>query len=273
MHLAVKSRLRRRILPWLAVHNPGDITIRNPHTRDRLRLHSFRHKGYWFHRRRREAATMALFARLVGPGDRVAEVGGHIGFITQYFAHLVGPTGSVVVFEPGPNNLPYLRANTSQLPQVTVIEEGVGREPGRATFYVEGLTGQNNSFVPHFEGLEVNARAAGVAPEVQPVEVGVTTLDAQFPAPPDFVKVDVEGFELEVLLGARRTLESGRPALMVEVQADHAELRALADELGYVVTDEHGARIDLSPTWAGNSFWLHPDHHGELLDQLGRTPA
>jgi FkbM family methyltransferase len=216
---------------------------------------------------------MALFSRLVGPGDTVAEVGGHIGFITQYFAHLVGPTGSVVVFEPGPNNLPYLRANTSRLPQVAVVEEGVGEEPGHATFYVEGLTGQNNSFVPHFEGLEVNARAAGLAPEVQPVEVSVTTLDDHFPEPPDFVKVDVEGFELEVLLGARRTLATGRPALMVEVQAHQAELRVLADELGYVVIDEHGAPNDLAATWAGNSFWLHPERHGDLLDELRRRPA
>jgi FkbM family methyltransferase len=267
------ARARRRILPWLAAHNPGDITIRNPHTRDRLRLHSFRHKGYWFHRRRREAPTMALFARLVHPGDRVAEVGGHIGFITQYFAHLVGPSGSVVVFEPGPNNLPYLRSNVARLSHVTIVEEGVGHEPGRATFYVEGLTGQNNSFVPHFEGLEVNARAAGVEPNVQAVEVSVTTLDAHFDEPPDFVKVDVEGFELEVLLGARRMLETGHPALMVEVQTHQAELRALADELGYVVLDEHGAPNELPATWAGNSFWLHPARHRGVIDELRRRHA
>ena len=271
MGLDVRSRARRLVLPWFEAHNPGDITIRNPHTRDRLRLHSFRHKGYWFHRRRREAPSMALFARLVGPGDRVAEVGGHIGFITQYFAHLVGPAGSVVVFEPGPNNLPYLRANTEHLPQVTLVAEGVGEAPGRLTFYVEGLTGQNNSFVPHFEGLEVNARAAGVDPAVRPVEVVVTTLDAHFPEPPDFIKVDVEGFELEVLTGARRTLAVGSPALMVEVQSHQAELRALAVELGYIVVDELGAPTDLPASWAGNSFWLHPARHAEVLEELRRA--
>lgn len=270
MNLDIRSRVRRRVLPWLAAHNPGDITIRNPHTRDPLWLHSFRHKGYWFHRRRREAPTMALFGRLVHPGDRVAEVGGHIGFITQYFAHLVGSAGSVVVFEPGPNNLPYLRRNTARLPQVTVFAEGVGETPGRATFYVEDLTGQNNSFVPHFEGLEVNARAAGLEPGVHQVDVAVTTLDAHFPEPPDFIKVDVEGFELEVLRGARRTLGTATPALMVEVQAHQAELRALADEFGYVVVDEHGAPNQLPESWAGNSFWLHPSRHADVIDEVLR---
>ena len=80
----------------------------------------------------------------------------------------------------------------------------------------------------------------------------------------------VEGFELEVLLGARRTLEAGRPALMVEVQAHQSELRALAHKLGYVVLDEHGAPNDLDATWAGNSFWLHPDRHGDVIEELRR---
>lgn len=273
MGLNARTRVRQVVLPFFAAHNPGDVTIRNPHTQDRLRLHSFRHKGYWFHGRRREAASMALFARLVSTGDRVAEVGGHIGFVSQYFARLVGESGSVVVFEPGPNNLPYLRSNTEHLPQVHVVGSGVGARSGTATLYVEGLTGQNNSFVADFDGLRVNARAAGVDPDVVRVEVPVTTLDEHFAEPPDFIKVDVEGFELEVLTGGRRTLASGTPALMVEVQSHQAELRGLADELGYVVVGEDGRRTDLPAGWYGNSFWLHPGRHGELLAELDRRQA
>src|SRR6478735_1296610 len=102
---------RRSLLPIFAKVNPGDITIKNHYTGDALHLHSFQHKGYWFYGRRREAATMKLFQRLIQPESVVAEVGGHIGYITQFFATLVGPRGRVYVFEPGPNNLPYLRAN------------------------------------------------------------------------------------------------------------------------------------------------------------------
>jgi FkbM family methyltransferase len=264
----VSSRLRRWLLPLFERHNPGDITIRNHHTRDRVRLHSFRHKGYWYHGRRRESRSMALFSRLVRPGDVVAEVGGHIGYISQFFARLVGHDGQVIVFEPGPNNLPYLLRNTAHLDNVTVVPEGVGASAGRATFFVESLTGQNNSFVPDFEGLEVNADAAGVTPDIEQVDVAVTTLDIHFPQPPDFIKVDVEGFELEVLRGARRTLAAGLPALMVEVQAHQDELRALADELGYVLIDEQGMSLDLTDVWSGNSFWLHPQRHAAVLAEV-----
>lgn len=45
--------VRKTLLPLFERLNPGDITIRNHRTSDRLKLHSFRHKGYWFHGRRR----------------------------------------------------------------------------------------------------------------------------------------------------------------------------------------------------------------------------
>ena len=150
--------MRRVLLPIFARVNPGEVTIRNHYSGHALRLHSFRHKGYWFHGRRREAATMALFPRVIRQGDLVAEVGGHIGYISQYFSQLVGESGHVVVFEPGPNNLPFLRRNTRDLPNVQVVALGVGREPGHADFFIEGLTGQNNSFVANFEGLAVTRR-------------------------------------------------------------------------------------------------------------------
>ena len=84
------SRLRRLLLPLFARINPGDITIRHHFTQQPFRLHSFKHKGYWFHGAKREQSTMALFAKLINPGDVVVEVGGHIGYIAVYFSHLVG---------------------------------------------------------------------------------------------------------------------------------------------------------------------------------------
>lgn len=88
-----------------------DIAIRNPYTGDRLLLNLYRHKGYWYFGMGRERATMEKFRQLIPAGSNVVEIGGHIGFISQYFSMLVGETGNVVVFEPGSNNLPYTEAN------------------------------------------------------------------------------------------------------------------------------------------------------------------
>ena len=260
--------LRRALVPIFARVNPGDVTIRNHYTGHALRLHSFRHKGYWFHGRRREAATMALFTRVIRQGDLVVEVGGHIGYISQYFSQLVGDSGRVVVFEPGPNNVPYLRRNTRDLPNVEVFELGVGDEPGRADFFVEHLTGQNNSFVADFDGLAANAHASGVRAGVERISVGLTSLDAHFVESPSFIKIDVEGFELPVLKGASRILQQDRPLLMVEVQADREDIAALATSHGYDVLGEDLAPFTWDEEFPGNSFWFHRVEHDTLLQGL-----
>ena len=88
-----------------------DISIKHHWTRRKLKLHLFKHKGYWYHGKRRENASMQLFDRLIHAGDNVVEVGGHIGYISLFFSKLVGNQGGVMVFEPGVNNLPYIRKN------------------------------------------------------------------------------------------------------------------------------------------------------------------
>jgi len=57
---------------------------------------------------------------------------------------------------------------------------------------------------------------------------------------PDFVKVDVEGHEYEVLLGARKVLEQGKTIWLIEVTRNGDAVLKLLNEHGYVVTDLHG---------------------------------
>ena len=137
---------------------------------------------------------------LLKPGQTVIEVGGHIGYLSTFFASLVGETGQVHVFEPGDNNLPYLRKNIVPYRQISIVEKAVGSVPGRATFYVEDLTGQNNSMVPDNTIFKENAAAAfDQKSEFSERSVEVIRLDdyaAGLGRPVDFMKIDVEGFEL-----------------------------------------------------------------------------
>jgi len=88
-----------------------NIYIKNKFTSDKLFLNTYKHKSYWYYASRREEKTMSFFGSNIKKGDTVIEVGGHIGFITQYFSRLVGNNGRVIVFEPGENNLPYIKKN------------------------------------------------------------------------------------------------------------------------------------------------------------------
>jgi len=163
-----------------------------------------------------------FFSDLVRKGDFVIEIGGHVGYISLYFAHLVGHEGQVTVFEPGPNNLPYIRKNTKANTCISLIEKAVTDYTGTAKFHIENLTGQNNSLLEEYDALNENKQDAGINSfEKTVVEVPCTTLDdfllqAQVP-PPSFIKIDVEGAEVNVLNGMKDTLEKNDIVLMVEV--------------------------------------------------------
>jgi FkbM family methyltransferase len=251
-----KRSARRLGLSVFARVNPGDVTIRHHYTSEPIRLHSFRHKGYWFHGRRRERAEMAAFAHFVRPGDCVLEIGGHIGYVALYFAKLVGPTGSVHVFEPGFNNLPYLRANVGPKPGVRVVAKAAGKDGGVLPLFVEDLTGQNNSLVPEFEGLAVNQRNAVKAHVVEyPVEV--VTIDSYVEETgvlPHFIKVDVEGYEWEVLCGAQESIRRAQPVMMVEVQSHRPEIAELLLDSGYRMFSAVGRPLTEIPPGTTNVF-------------------
>lgn len=231
-------------------------------------LNSFMHKGYWYSGSRREEKSMQLFKRIIQPGMTVAEVGGHIGYISMLFSSLVGPNGKVIVFEPGLNNLPYARANLSPLKNVVLEEKGLATEDGTLTFFEESLTGQNNTFATDFHGVEINQKAAHVAVDVKKRDVQVVALDSYFRATtPDFIKIDVEGFEYQVLLGGLDLMKR-KIMWMVEVQSNQSEIYTLLKEHGYVLFNEEGQRLESPDGLKYNTFCLHVDRHKTLLADL-----
>jgi FkbM family methyltransferase len=207
----------------------------------KLRIHSFKHKGYWWHGKRREEATLASIANFVRPGQTVFDVGAHIGYFTTYFAHLVGPTGHVFAFEPSDENLAYTRPNISQLTQVQLDTRGISNFCGEASFFVESLTGQNNSLVGDYEVFAANAANAGVACVKREVKIKVTTIDnvcREWGVAPAFIKMDIEGAEFEAVQGMLQTLQSIRPVVLLEVSRQHHECWEFFKAAGYDVLDE-----------------------------------
>jgi FkbM family methyltransferase len=269
---------RRIVLPLLRA-TARDVSMRNPWIPGaRLLLNSYRHKGYWYHRRNRERRTMELFTKLVQPGFQVVEVGAHIGYVTQYLAFLVGQSGSVVAFEPGENNLRYTRWNVSEglagvgAGSVRLIEKAVGAETGSGTLYEEDLTGQNNSLVVRFPGYLANSDAAFVPSKVHPRVVPVVSLDVEEKGSIDFIKVDVEGFEHHVLQGARRILETHRPILMVEIQAHADEILHMMQLLGYRGFNDAGDQVSQAVDLHGNIFWI-PSCRDDVFRQALRAAS
>ena len=179
-----------------------------------------------------ERPTLDWFAANLSPGQIVADVGAHIGFLTVFIARLVGETGRVYAFEPAPTSLQYLTRNVSQneAANVIVIRAAAGARAARRILYLVE-DGDMNSLFP----TNPFSRAAGT------VEVEQLALDDVVPDL-DIAKIDVEGAEIEALRGMSRILgQQPKPILVVEwsptcqLAAGHSpeELIRVLRELGY----------------------------------------
>jgi FkbM family methyltransferase len=169
-----------------------------------------------------ESAEVAFVSRFLRPGMTVLDVGAHHGFYTLLLSKLVGPEGRVFAFEPSPRErrtlLRHVRIN--RCGNVNVEALALGSEEGNASlFVVQGeQTGCNSLRTP----------ASDVPGEFIPTPVRIVRLDdwldAQKIERVDFIKLDVEGGELEVLRGAEDLLERHpRLLILAELQDVRAE--------------------------------------------------
>lgn len=150
----------------------------------------------------------------------VYDVGGHVGLMTLFFARAVGQTGRVITFEPNLQNyqaiLDHVELNGFQ--NVTVIPMGLGHKRDTLTFFVSGQATAFGTAHPN-RRLEL-ARQGNLSNFIHST-IEVDTLDNQISVNklpwPDFVKIDVEGLEIDVLNGMRQTISQRKPALLIEL--------------------------------------------------------
>jgi FkbM family methyltransferase len=208
-------------------------SIKHHFTNYKFLLNTYSHKGYWYYGKKREEETINVFQKWVSKNDYVLEIGGHIGYFTTFYAKMVGNDGKVDVFEPSEKNLYYLRKNISNLPNglsknVTIVTKGAGDVNETLNFYIDPISGQNNSFVENFDGfMTTRELSADKNINVQIEKIEVITLDSYFKdavSLPNFVKIDVEGFEWNVLQGFKETIAKGKPRIMVEIQSNAKEI-------------------------------------------------
>jgi FkbM family methyltransferase len=134
----------------------------------------------------------------------VVDIGANIGFYTKLLARLVGISGHVYAFEPNQENCSRLRNNVYKLSNVSVVQAAVG-----------DFTGQIGLFLS--ENLNVDHHTYDSNERRNRVDVPVVRLDDYFRDDQnvDFMKIDVQGFEYRVLMGARRILTKNPNVLVI----------------------------------------------------------
>ncbi len=163
-----------------------------------------------------EAAYDARMRACIRPGDTVWDVGANVGLYTARFAELVGPAGRVVAFEPSPTNFAELTRACAGLRNVTLEPFGLGERLGVVSFAQGG------------DSLGATSRIVSGGTEGDTVDIrSGDALIAAGLAVPNVLKIDVEGFEGEVLAGLRQCLSN-------------PDLRAIAIEIHFSLLSERG---------------------------------
>ena len=188
-----------------------------------------------------ETMNWSWFTRHVRPGMTVYDVGANRGQMALMLAHLVGPTGHVVSFEPVAELYTQLIRNLelNQLQRVRTMNAAVAEFDGELSFAYDPTRPTQGQI----ENCEPKYRITAAPTTVKAVKL--ETVATSVP-PPGMIKIDVEGGGGRVLAGAVGVLRKYHPILYVELHGPE-ERAAVADLVqkgcGYVVQATTGELV------------------------------
>jgi FkbM family methyltransferase len=143
---------------------------------------------------------------LVKEGDTVLDCGANFGYNAVIMGKQIGPSGRLFAFEPQRIINQQLSGNMilNNIYNAIVVHAALGQEQGLTTM----------SPVPYdLDWVNIGDTSVGEGGD----EVQVITLD-MIDSQPDFIKMDVQGYELFVLLGAENTIKQSLPDIFIEVE-------------------------------------------------------
>ncbi|SPE32313.1 hypothetical protein SBA5_970038 [Candidatus Sulfotelmatomonas gaucii] len=225
-----------------------------------LYAHIYNSDGCW------DANVMTCCERVLRPGDVFYDVGSSAGVFALDFAKSI-PGLTVFAFEPQPSLAKHIRLSidANQFDRVKLLEILLGDKVGEGSLF---LTSHS-----------IHASTIPRERRYRELRLPLRTLDdlaaAGEVAPPDFIKIDVEGSELNVFKGAETMLQAHQPSIVFEADenmrrmgyatGDLLDLLTKAGPYTFFLIDAVGALTPLrKPYPFGNFLALSPRHAGRI---------
>jgi FkbM family methyltransferase len=198
------------------------------------------------------------------------DIGANVGMSALSFFTLKS-NAKVISFEPNPVNYPYLDKIDEKFDNFHYMPVGLGDKSDFLNFYFPIYNGKemtalgscdyekakswlNNNTVYFFDANKL---------KIEKIRVEIQTLDS-FQLQPDFIKIDVEGFEYQVLLGAKETIKNFRPILLIEGVAQGDSIHQLLQDWGYAIYQFNKNQFYLNQFNCPNNFFV-PQEKTELI--------
>lgn len=268
--LGVKHPLVAKCIRWVgtSMHERDQIIARGFAKGLKINI-GFSHVGYVLGTT--EPEVQVALDMLLRPGMTVYDIGANVGFHAISAARRIGPEAKVVCFEALPANAKQIEYNASsnKFANIQVIATALGSSEGEAAFWM--------SRQPTWGKLA----SVGKKPDkfAKELKVRLRRLDSvvdelKLP-PPSLIKIDVEGSEIDVLEGARQTLEHYRPTLLIEAHGTNAAIENFLVAIGYRV-GVLGKKVPVAEAyWNAHIFaiFAEPSRVEQIFDGLRSIQA
>lgn len=176
----------------------------------------------------------------------VLDIGAHIGLVAMPMSRMLAPNGYVYAFEPANANRRYLnyhlKKNRIKNTKVIPLLVGNHNNDGIPFYELNGDTGMNSVMpMEHQDNFKASTKQ----------QITVDHFCKQYQLKPEVIKIDVEGYELEVLQGAKETLTQNKIQIYLSIHPRHMkalghtppELMHYIHALGYRITELDGSPI------------------------------
>ena len=200
------------------------------------------------------------------PGDRFVDVGASFGWYTALASTIVGPRGRVFAFEPSPlaSGVIDNTITENQLRNVTLVRAAVGMS-----------SGHERLFMPVDDAVH-SPSAFASDPSFVPLQVPLISLDGYEPFSDGvtikLIKIDVEGYELNVIRGMRELVRKGMVKnIFLEFNSGWLKRNATTPASLLDLVTSYGFRVHQK-----TSLQVHPERNGdpyELQDMWLKWPA
>ena len=200
---------------------------------------------------------MSILSHFVGESGAVIDVGANRGTYAWPLSRILSPGRELILIEPQTNFVDYLSRAFKNNPFVRVIPKAASAKDGRVRINVELNEHNEKSGAVSMENYY---------PKSISQEIETLTIDSLSLTKCAFIKIDIDGHELDCLLGATATLQRSFPVLLIEIEFRMAEKKCLdtyllLKEAGYVAYSYFEDRLNVVQEQLFNSpeLNLHPD--------------
>ena len=219
-------------------------------------------------------ADLEILKEIIHELHLVVDAGANYGLYTRFMSQYAGSNGRVFSFEPVSASYLTLLHNVRKLKlgNVSVYRIALSDHNRKAfmeiPFYSEGG-------VNHYEAHLVESNIPGKSEEVSAMPLDEVLGNLR----PDFIKIDVEGHEKQLLKGALKIITASRPVMLIEINGGirnsnqrAVDVRSITDALGYRIykSDGHRLRAVNGDDEGFNYFFLCEEHENKLARLISR---